>query len=299
MTILGAIVRTAPEHVAELADQLARQPGVDVALNPGDGRLILVIEDSAERSAAATLAAIALLDHVVNTSLVYEHSGSDGASPSRSPASTPPRGAPACTTWRAAPICRGRVPVLELVQGRTAFRPGMYRPALMEAPWNQSSRLLEGPGPERHRGRGRHSDRRRGRAGQLPPRRPTTACAGTRRPAASAAPAAASWSAPQDGRVVATQGDPDAPVNRGLNCIKGYFLSKIMYGTDRLTTPMLRMKDGKYDKNGEFKPISWKQAFDIMEEKCKATLKAKEAPTVSPCSAPANGRSGKATPPPS
>ncbi len=79
----------------------------------------------------------------------------------------------------------------------------------------------------------------------------------------------------QDGRVVATQGDPDAPVNRGLNCIKGYFLSKIMYGADRLKTPMLRMTDGKFDKNGEFKPISWKQAFDIMEEKCKATLKAK------------------------
>ncbi|HNG66287.1 MAG TPA: twin-arginine translocation signal domain-containing protein, partial [Thauera aminoaromatica] len=38
----------------------------------------------------------------------------------------------------------------------------------------------------------------------------------------------------QDGRVVATQGDPDSPVNRGLNCIKGYFLSKIMYGEDRL-----------------------------------------------------------------
>jgi len=79
----------------------------------------------------------------------------------------------------------------------------------------------------------------------------------------------------QEGRVVATQGDPDAPVNRGLNCIKGYFLSKIMYGSDRLKTPLLRMKDGKFDKNGEFKPISWKQAFDIMEEKCKATLKAK------------------------
>ena len=40
-------------------------------------------------------------------------------------------------------------------------------------------------------------------------------------------------------RVVATQGDPDAPVNRGLNCIKGYFLSKIMYGEDRLTQPLL------------------------------------------------------------
>jgi nitrate reductase NapA len=79
----------------------------------------------------------------------------------------------------------------------------------------------------------------------------------------------------KDGRVVATQGDPDAPVNKGLNCIKGYFLSKIQYGKDRLTTPLLRMKDGKFDKNGEFAPVSWKQAFDIMEEKCKATLKAK------------------------
>ena len=61
----------------------------------------------------------------------------------------------------------------------------------------------------------------------------------------------------QNGRVVATQGDPDAPVNRGLNCIKGYFLSKIMYGSDRLTKPLLRKKDGKYDKNGEFVEVSW------------------------------------------
>jgi nitrate reductase NapA len=61
----------------------------------------------------------------------------------------------------------------------------------------------------------------------------------------------------KDGRIVATQGDPDAPVNKGLNCIKGYFLSKIQYGKDRLTTPLLRMKDGKFDKNGDFAPISW------------------------------------------
>ncbi len=71
----------------------------------------------------------------------------------------------------------------------------------------------------------------------------------------------------QNGRVVATQGDPDAPVNMGLNCIKGYFLSKIMYGKDRLTTPMLRMRNGKFAKDGEFAPVSWKQAFDVMEEK--------------------------------
>ncbi|WP_374403987.1 nitrate reductase catalytic subunit NapA [Niveibacterium sp.] len=79
----------------------------------------------------------------------------------------------------------------------------------------------------------------------------------------------------QGGRVVATQGDPDAEVNRGLNCIKGYFLSKIMYGADRLTTPLLRKKNGAYDKNGEFVPVSWDEAFDIMAAKWKAALKEK------------------------
>jgi nitrate reductase NapA len=83
----------------------------------------------------------------------------------------------------------------------------------------------------------------------------------------------------QDGKVVATQGDPDAPVNKGLNCIKGYFLSKIMYGEDRLTKPLLRMKNGKFDKNGEFAPISWDQAFDIMAEKWKEQLKKPDGAT--------------------
>lgn len=77
----------------------------------------------------------------------------------------------------------------------------------------------------------------------------------------------------QNDRVVATQGDPDAPVNRGINCIKGYFLSKIMYGEDRLTKPLLRKKNGKYDKDGEFTPVSWDEAFDIMEQKWKAAIK--------------------------
>ncbi|GHE87204.1 nitrate reductase catalytic subunit NapA [Thalassotalea profundi] len=78
-----------------------------------------------------------------------------------------------------------------------------------------------------------------------------------------------------DGKVVATHGDIKSPVNKGLNCIKGYFLSKIMYGKDRLTTPLLRMKNGVFDKDGDFTPISWDAAFDIMAEKAKKTLKDK------------------------
>jgi nitrate reductase NapA len=75
-----------------------------------------------------------------------------------------------------------------------------------------------------------------------------------------------------DGKIVATHGDIKSPVNKGLNCVKGYFLSKIMYGRDRLTSPLLRMKDGKYHKEGDFTPISWDQAFDIMQQKAKQTL---------------------------
>ncbi len=79
----------------------------------------------------------------------------------------------------------------------------------------------------------------------------------------------------KNNRVVATTGDPEAPVNRGLQCVKGYFLSKIQYGKDRLTKPLVRMKRGKYNKNGEFAEVSWETAFDVMEEKFKKVLKKK------------------------
>jgi nitrate reductase NapA len=78
----------------------------------------------------------------------------------------------------------------------------------------------------------------------------------------------------KDGKVVATHGDTQSEVNRGINCVKGYFLSKILYGEDRLTQPLLRMSGGKYDKNGEFQPVSWDQAFDVMAEQFKKALKA-------------------------
>ena len=81
--------------------------------------------------------------------------------------------------------------------------------------------------------------------------------------------------ATKDGKVVATHGDIKNEVNRGLACVKGYFLAKIMYGKDRLTKPLLRMKNGQYDKQGEFTPVSWDTAFDVMAEKFKAALKAK------------------------
>jgi nitrate reductase NapA len=77
------------------------------------------------------------------------------------------------------------------------------------------------------------------------------------------------------GKLVASQGDPDAPVNKGLNCIKGYFLPKIIYGKDRLTQPLLRKKNGVYAKDGKFEPVSWDEAFKTMAEKWVAARNAK------------------------
>src|SRR3546814_11435788 len=48
-----------------------------------------------------------------------------------------------------------------------------------------------------------------------------------------------------------------------------------MYGEDRLTRPLLRKRNGIYDKEGEFEEVSWDEAFDIMAAKCKATLATK------------------------
>jgi nitrate reductase NapAB chaperone NapD len=95
MSILGAVVRVRPEHLAAVVPRLSTLPGTDLAVNPGDGRLVLVLEDAESggvvHSAAATLASIALWPEVLNTSLVYEYSGPDA----------PPAGGGAVEDYRA------------------------------------------------------------------------------------------------------------------------------------------------------------------------------------------------------
>ena len=61
-----------------------------------------------------------------------------------------------------------------------------------------------------------------------------------------------------------------APVNKGLNCIKGYFLAKILYGKDRLTKPLIR----KGDKMVE---ASWDEAMTLIATKFKEAI-AKHGP---------------------
>jgi periplasmic nitrate reductase NapD len=82
MSILGVIVRTRVGDLAAVEQALRAMPGVELAETAqADGRLIAVIEDHADAAAAATMARIALLPQVLNTSLVYEYSGPDAPAP--------------------------------------------------------------------------------------------------------------------------------------------------------------------------------------------------------------------------
>ncbi len=64
----------------------------------------------------------------------------------------------------------------------------------------------------------------------------------------------------KDGRVVAIAGDVKADVNKGLLCVKGYHVGKVLYGKDRLTKPLLK-RDGRYVE------ISWDEAIDIVADR--------------------------------
>ncbi len=71
-------------------------------------------------------------------------------------------------------------------------------------------------------------------------------------------------------RIVAVKGDTENPVNKGINCIKGYFNAKIMYGEDRLIDPLMRVDEaGNFSKDGKFKPVTWQKAFDEMGRQFK------------------------------
>ncbi|PXW93389.1 periplasmic nitrate reductase chaperone NapD [Sphaerotilus hippei] len=88
MSILGTVVRMRREDSAAVAARLAGWPGTDVALDPGDGRLVVLIEDAevdgTAVTAAATMATIAQWPEVLNLSLVYEYSGQESPAPAGS-----------------------------------------------------------------------------------------------------------------------------------------------------------------------------------------------------------------------
>ncbi len=79
----------------------------------------------------------------------------------------------------------------------------------------------------------------------------------------------------KDNTVMAVKGDPQSSVNQGTLCEKGYSLPFIQYGEDRLTHPLVRMKNGVYDKKGYLTMTTWDKALDLIAEKTRQAIKEK------------------------
>ena len=77
----------------------------------------------------------------------------------------------------------------------------------------------------------------------------------------------------KDGKILAVKGDPKSSVNKGTLCIKGYSLPFIQYGRDRLTSPLIRLKDGKLSKDGQLTETTWENALDISVQKTRQAIK--------------------------
>jgi anaerobic selenocysteine-containing dehydrogenase len=70
----------------------------------------------------------------------------------------------------------------------------------------------------------------------------------------------------KDNKVIKVEGDPDHPWNQGRLCSRCLSMTQYMYHPDRLKTPLKRV--GKKGE-GKFAPISWDEAYDLIEAKMK------------------------------
>ncbi|HQR21047.1 MAG TPA: molybdopterin oxidoreductase family protein [Burkholderiaceae bacterium] len=70
----------------------------------------------------------------------------------------------------------------------------------------------------------------------------------------------------EDGKIRYIDGNPEHPLNHGVICAKGSSGIMKQYSPARLTRPLLR-KAGAERGAGDFEPISWERAFEILTER--------------------------------
>jgi len=68
----------------------------------------------------------------------------------------------------------------------------------------------------------------------------------------------------ENGRITKVEPDPDSPLNRGTVCAKGIAQVERLYHPDRLTVPLKRRGERGC---GEWEPISWDEALDLISHK--------------------------------
>jgi thiosulfate reductase/polysulfide reductase chain A len=71
----------------------------------------------------------------------------------------------------------------------------------------------------------------------------------------------------REGRIVYQKGNPESPNNIGARCAKGMASWHVSQDPDRLTQPLLRTNPK--GERGEFRKISWDEAFQFIADKLK------------------------------
>ncbi|WP_028227808.1 molybdopterin oxidoreductase family protein [Paraburkholderia ferrariae] len=70
----------------------------------------------------------------------------------------------------------------------------------------------------------------------------------------------------RDGEVRYIDGNPEHPLNQGVICAKGSSGIMKQYSPARLTQPLVR-KPGALRGTAQFEPVSWDEAFDLLEKR--------------------------------
>ncbi len=69
----------------------------------------------------------------------------------------------------------------------------------------------------------------------------------------------------KDGKPTVVKGDRDNTINKGLLCVKGFYLHKMINAKGRLLHPLIR-------KNGKLEKASWDEAMELVAQKFKEAI---------------------------
>jgi len=73
MNISGVLVHAFPEKAADVSRRLESMEGVEVHANTDEGKIVVTIEKTNDKSVADTLLELQVMPDVLNASMVYHH----------------------------------------------------------------------------------------------------------------------------------------------------------------------------------------------------------------------------------
>lgn len=76
----------------------------------------------------------------------------------------------------------------------------------------------------------------------------------------------------ENNKIMKAEGTKEHPVNASQLCLKGLYGWDYVGANDRLKTPLIRKKEGKFSKEGEFVEATWDEALDLVASKMKESI---------------------------